>query len=362
MTAIALHDSQRAALEHITRYARGRREQAKVNIAHILQMTDVPAESFEAAVSHLKACARVALHFHPDRPDTQMRPVAAGLLESGIYKSQFETLLSSGSVSAFPGGERDHWEERLFGGAYQREGTTDGHRPKYGALDLMRHSDGPAPRFGSCYFLLHPEVSERCTYTYLDSHQDPREKGSYEEFDDLLAALLTEIFFRDLALGEKDLTVARFVRHLQRELACLLVDSVERRPARNLNHYIEAQVHGEVRLGRDVEALVADPSFRGSEIGGLLVRMSERYGFTLHFHRGFVLSAVDTPCDFRGATMPSLAKRIAREGYVDARCIGEAAMALKRDPAVWADRGSYAEVLQELKLLWHVLVRYGQTT
>ncbi|WP_268794249.1 DUF3626 domain-containing protein [Paenibacillus terrae] len=31
----------------------------------------------------------------------------------------------------------------------------------------------------------------------------------------------------------------------------------------------------------------------------------------------------------------------------------------------WSDRGTYKEVLQELKLLWHVLVRvngYGWTT
>lgn len=41
----------------------------------------------------------------------------------------------------------------------------------------MLHPDGPAPRFGSCYFLLSPKVSSRSTYTYLDSHQDPKEKG-----------------------------------------------------------------------------------------------------------------------------------------------------------------------------------------
>ena len=93
------------------------------------------------------------------------------------YKSQFETLLSNGSVSAYPGGERDLWEKRIFGGAYQLEGVTNDQRPKYGALNLMLHPDGPAPRFGSCYFLLSPKVSSRSTYTYLDSHQDPKEKG-----------------------------------------------------------------------------------------------------------------------------------------------------------------------------------------
>ncbi|MDC2943638.1 DUF3626 domain-containing protein, partial [Bacillus thuringiensis] len=26
----------------------------------------------------------------------------------------------------------------------------------------------------------------------------------------------------------------------------------------------------------------------------------------------------------------------------------------------WSNRGTYEEVLQELKLLWHVLVRFGE--
>ena len=106
-----------------------------------------------------------------------MKSVAEALFEQGIYKSQFETLLSNGSVSAYPGGERDLWEQRIFGGAYQLEGVTNDQRPKYGALNLMLHPDGPAPRFGSCYFLLSPKVSSRSTYTYLDSHQDPKRKG-----------------------------------------------------------------------------------------------------------------------------------------------------------------------------------------
>ena len=58
--------------------------------------------------------------------------------------------------------------------------------------------------------------------------------------------------------------------------------------------------------------------------------------------------------------MISLAKRIARHGYIDANMIGIAAMDLKRNPSSWNDRGTYEEVLQELKLLWHVLVRCGK--
>ncbi|MDR4458522.1 DUF3626 domain-containing protein, partial [Bacillus tropicus] len=78
----------------------------------------------EEVVANLKSHARIALHFHPDRLDSSRKSVAEALLEQGIYKSQFETVLSNGSVSAYPGGERDLWEQRIVGGAYKLEGVT----------------------------------------------------------------------------------------------------------------------------------------------------------------------------------------------------------------------------------------------
>lgn len=44
---------------------------------------------------------------------------------------------------------------------------------------------------------------------------------------------------------------------------------------------------------------------------------------------------------------------------MDAAAIGEAVNSLARDPPAWSDRGSFPQVLQELKLSWHVLVRCG---
>jgi hypothetical protein len=126
-----------------------------------------------------------------------------------------------------------------------------------------------------------------------------------------------------------------------------------------LNHYIEAQVHGEVRLQDDVDILVADPSFKGTSTGRDLEALCGRYEISCYWHCGFRLSAARVPADFRGPTMPSLAERIATDGFVDAAAIGRTALELKRDPSAWADRGNYAAVLQELKLMWHVLVRFG---
>jgi hypothetical protein len=352
--------SQLLALENITRYARNNRHEAKETINHILKMSNISDKIFENAVVKIKAHGKIGLHFHPDRPDSTMKCVAEALLEQGIYKSQFETFISNGSVSAYPGGERDLWEKRIFGGAYQLEGTTNNQRPKYGALNLMLHPDGPAPRFGSCYFLLSPKVSYRSTYTYLDSHQDPKEKGTNKEFDLILAALLEEAFLRDFAIGERNLTPASLINHLLVNLERPFTDPANKEPNRNLNHYIEAQVHGDISLKEDVEVLVADPSFKETYVGRILELICHKYSIDLYWHRGFALMVDEVPSDFRGPSMPSLAKRIAQNNFIDAKIIGSAVMDLNRNPETWSDRGTYKEVLQELKLLWHVLVRYGK--
>lgn len=353
--------SQLFALEHFTKYARNHKHEAKETINHILKMSNISDKIFENAVVNLKAHAKIGLHFHPDRPDSTMKSVAEALLEQGIYKSQFETFLSNGSVSAYSGGERDIWEKRIFGGAYQLEGTTNNQRPKYGALNLMLHPDGPAPRFGSCYFVLSPEASYRSTYTYLDSHQDPKEKGTYEEFDIILAALLEEAFLRDFAIGERNLTPARLINHLLVNLESPFMDPANKEPNRNLNHYLEAQVHGDISLKEDVEVLVADPSFKDTHVGRTMEQICLKYSIDLYWHMGFVLMVDEVPADFRGPSMTSLAKRIAQNNFIDANIIGSAVMDLKLNPVSWSDRGTYKEILQELKLLWHVLVRYGKT-
>jgi hypothetical protein len=370
-----LTTSQAAALKFVSQRAGLRTREASKEIDHILQMSNLSRQHFEQAIAQIKSHARVALHFHPDRPCPNRvgpnrigpdhpgpgdRSVAAALLDEGIYRSQFETGISNGGLSAHPGGARHRWETQIFGDAYETPGVSPAERPKYGALDLMLHPDGPSPRFGSCYLLLSPRVSHRCSFTYLDSHEDPDEKGTFEAFEDITSALLRDVFVGDFALGEHDLTPTQLVDQLVAQLGKPFADPSALSPRRNLNHYIEAQVHGEVSLATDADILVADPCFSGTRTGQALESLCLRYDIDLYDHAGFALGLDEVPSDFRGPTMPSLARRISTGNHIDASMIGEAAVALKNDHSAFADRGSYDEVLQELKLLWHVLVRHGR--
>lgn len=357
-----LAPSQRSALAFVAEQGHAQRGKARETLAHVAKMSNITDSDLDDAMNEIRARARVALHFHPDRPVAGSGTVAERLLAEGTYRSQFESKISNGSVSAYPGGERDLWEQRLFGGAYQRPGCHLRERPKYGSLDLMRHSDGPSPRFGSCYLLLDPVVTRRCTFTYLDSNEQRDEKGTLAQFDAVLAALFEESFYRDFAIGEPGLTPTGLVAHLRSELRRSTSVTAQRAPTRNLNHYIEAQVHGDVLLGEDAQVLVADPSFRGSDTGAALQELANRYGVDLYWHRGFELEVANVPRDFRGPTMPSLAARVASSGSVNAREIGAAVQSLECDPDAWADRGTRAEVLQELKLLWHCAVKFGSVS
>jgi len=176
----------------------------------------------------------------------------------------------------------------------------------------------------------------------------------------VVAALLRDVFFHDCALGERNLTVPRLLHRIERALVSPVAPrSCIEAPFRNLNQYVEAQVHGPVSLASDVEAVVVDPSFRGTITAERLSELCRTYDVELQWHHGFRMRVEDVPRDFRGPTMPSLAERIAREGVFDVSMIGAAVHDLYAHPNAWGDRGTFPEVLQELKLLWHVLVRYG---
>ncbi|MGF1743288.1 DUF3626 domain-containing protein [Vibrio profundum] len=356
----SLTKSQLSAIDCFRQHAIERKDNAISTISHILKMSNISDEVYKNAIRNLVGHAQVALHFHPDRLDSNMYSVANSLLSSGLYKSQFETAISNGSVSAHSGGDRDLWEKELYKGAYH-SGEFDGkERAKYGALDLFKHPDGPAPRFGSCYFVLKPEISRRCTYTYLDSHNIPEERGTIDEFDDIISALFIEIFTRNFALGENDINITKFVDFLSTKLTEPRNDFSREHIKSNLNHYIEVQVHGDVDLAIDVDYLVADPSFKNTDIGDNFEEMSRKYNFTVYWHRGFKLHIDSVPLDFRGPSMPLLAKRVISSGeYLTTNMIGDSAQSLKTNPELWSDYGSIAEVTQELKLLWHVLVTFG---
>jgi hypothetical protein len=234
-------------------------------------------------------------------------------------------------------------------------------------LELVRHPDGPLPRFGSCYLVLRQHVSTTASFSFIGSSDH---LGTLGKFQGVMSALLEEISlggkttvawppYRAATLGIADLTIATLLRDL-RKLALPRHGVAAGQAGRVLDSGIEAQIHGPICLSEDAEILVADPSFARTSTGAVLCELARRYGLSLEWHRGFRLAVGDVPADFRGPAIPHLARRIAsNDGQLDAAVVGRAAASLGRAPQTWQDYGTREDVFQHLKQLWHVLVHFG---
>jgi hypothetical protein len=270
------------------------------------------AEAQRRAIAHVAArsaggaldpALRVTLNFHPDRLAAGV-PILDAIARPGLYRSQFETGTSNGGLTAHPGGDRWSWESRIFGAAY--DDAPPQARPKYGALNFRSRTAGGAPRFGSAHLRLAAHTLERTTFCYPDSVLEPDSFG--------VAGAMSLI-----KLAKAD----------NRDL---------------LDDYIEAQVHGQVRPGTDVEALVLDPCFHGTGVA----RAAARLGCPVEWHAGFRLSPGELRRhpDYRGPQYVELGVALAGQGPLTPRIIGDAARAGRHDE-------------QDLKRVWHCLARYG---
>ena len=246
---------------------------------------------------------RITLNFHPDRLAGGL-PILRALAQDGAYHSQFVTGTSNGGLTAHPGGDRHRWESRIFGGVYDDAAPHE--RPVYGALNFRRQVVGAAPRFGSSHFRLGPAVLARTTFCYPDSAAEPTDFG--------IAAGLELV-----ALAEAD----------ERDA---------------LDDYIEAQVHGGVLLAAHLEALVLDPSYRGTPVEAA----ARALPCPVEWHPGYRLGVPELlrHADYRGRAYVELGATIARDGLVDPRIIGDAARTGRYEP-------------QDLKKVWHTLARFG---
>ena len=355
-----LTSAQRLALTHVTERALRARPAMVAQIEELCKSQAVPFANFEHLSHLLVHQGRVELHFHPDRIVSSGSTVVEALLREGRYRSQFETGISNGGLTAFAGGDRDNWEGRLFAAAYQHESVTPGDRPKYGALNLLNLADGSAPRFGSCFFTLKHPVSHRTTFSYGDSVLEPDYLGTFATFTPVWLALVKDVVTNSAALGLKALSLADLFDRIAAALAGEGTGRFLNPPTRHLDAYIEAQVHGPIHLANDIHQLVVDVAFKETATGDHLIQLSQRYGFPLRYHAGFQLPVANVPDEFRGPRMPDLAHRITTGKILNVTHIGLANQALHHKPETWSDWDSYANTLQDLKKLWHVLVAFGQ--
>lgn len=276
------------------------------------------SERQRRAVDHVsrRACGeplsqdlRVTVNFYPEIP-VAGSTVIAEIAREGVYRNQFETGVTAGDPSAFRGGGRWLWESQVFGGAYD-EAPFD-QRPKYGALNFRGRTTGAAPRFGPIHLRLRQETLYRVTLCYPDSAFQPVDFGVATKSD----------------LVRKARDAAAISRQLDEDY----ID------------YIEAHLHGDLLLSRDVEAIVLDPCYAGTEVE----RIARDLPCSVEWHGGFAIDVyvLHRFHAYRDATYASLGASLAQNGRLDARTIGEAIRSRKHDT-------------QRLKRVWHYVAWFG---
>ena len=247
----------------------------------------------------------ITLNFHPDMA-VAGRLVIDLLAADGIYRSQFETGTSSGGLTAHQGGDRWLWESRIFGGAYDDEDPM--FRPKYGALNYRDDPVGGSRRFGSSHIRLRSHVRARTTFSYPDSYLEPKNFAV-----DCVGPLIELADKNELSLDPW------------------------------LDNYIEAHIHGPLIIEEDVEALILDPSFKGTSIEKAAVSLS----CDVEWHDGFSLT-LDHLAECRIYRDPAAADAIVE--IADGRCVTPALL--------WRARKSGLDY-QTAKWVWHCIARYG---
>ncbi|OAN13318.1 hypothetical protein A3K86_16835 [Photobacterium jeanii] len=247
----------------------------------------------------------VTINFHPDRFTSEHKPLLEAIAEAGCLKSQFETGTSNGGLTAYHGGERWLWEQRVFDGAY--DNAPDHLRPKYGALNFRGYEMGASPRFGSAYFQLKPHVLSRTTFCYPDSYFEPENFAVFDRISTLI---------HQASLSDVDL----------------------------LDDYIEAHIHGVLSLADDVDCLVLDPIFRATDIEQQAVQLD----VPVKWHNGYALSMAQMRLypEYRGLEFIDLAQELAQDGKINAKLLGTA-----------VTKQGYNE--QDIKKIWHYLARFG---
>lgn len=154
--------------------------------------------------------------------------------EEPRMKNLFEVNRGRGSTSI---GMRANWESTLFNKFYDKSEPIE--RVKYGAFNIDTNPLGviSAQSYGDVYFVFNDDVKKRTTMVYGDSAGNAQNLhiATPDNFINILH-YMPEHVVKSIILKAKGLPF-----------------NYENYP------YIEIQIHGEIRLDRDVKQIVVDP-------------------------------------------------------------------------------------------------------
>lgn len=232
-------------LRHIRHDARLRAFEAAPELESLLTAPQI------SAVRALFRRAPIHVRFNPEG-------VPELLEQQPLWLTRFDTGRTNGNANVV---SRHGPEGRLFGLDHDAPAAL---RPKYGYLNLTNAQAGQAYSFGECVWILKHSVKARSTLCYGDSGRAwPHSMAAFE--DDKLDHVIKDLI--KIARNPAVLAVATGER-----------ESGEWGPATQGAPWLEVQIHGELDLRRDVEALVIPAKIAQTDTGRLLAEAARKHG------------------------------------------------------------------------------------
>ena len=301
----------------------------------------------------------ITMNFQPDRFSNNGKLIIENLIKQGQYHGQFRTGTTNGGRTAYIGGDRFLWEQRLFFDAYPNDALD---RPKYGALNIFRYIDGASITFGSCFFVMKHDIVNRCTFAYGDSATNPTALCTSDTFIGIVSEIVKEYLdkgkvLNQVLLSSKDGMLASLLN------PCNKLKDL----GRNIDYCIETHIHGDIFLESDVESFYLDGSFQNTYIAEQAEILCKKYGINLYWIPKRQID-IEVEIEAIGSLLispiiPLLAKKIdslfGKQGFINTELIGRASRDSVLHPEVWSDMGSEPELFQYLKQLWRMVGLFG---
>ena len=187
---------------------------------------------FNQTIDYIKKRMPLIVHINLDK-------VMNFFLKDNYLRNLFETDRIGGynNISA-----RKQWENTLFNSIYK---DVDGHeRVKYGCLNLTSDPVGVccAIGYGDSYLVFKHDVKKRTSFVHGDSSSQELHIATFRYFCNVL-------YYLDNKLLENIINVAAGKDYDAKV---------------KYNIYVEAQIHGSVRLDRDFEMLVVNNKYKNN--------------------------------------------------------------------------------------------------
>jgi len=341
-------DYQQAAIAAVRQSAMQKIHKYLLYVEQVCQPFNVNA----SVLTNVVLSSPITINFHPDRLSGNGKTVLTNILSQGQYLSQFRTGTTNGGTGIHIGGNRFAWEQELFQGAYPPD-LLD--RPKYGALNFFRYTDGASARFGSCFFTLKNEIKDRCTFAYGDSSTNPTTLCTADTFIAIVAAMFEDV--------EQNRRLLNQVITSQQEALAIMLMNKACNIGRNLDYCIETHVHGNVSMD-DVASFHVDESFWRTEIEEQAKELCEKHDIALNWIPKRQVAVSDIGGIFRGPQIPILARKIDRifgngSGVINALLIGEGSCSSINEYKQWKELGTDVELFTYFKQLWHTVAFFG---